>query len=833
VSARFALLLLLPAPALAEPGPPPHEYRTDRHGYPLPPGAVARLGVPPPLSGFAWAVGWTADGARFAVVDWAGVTVFDAATGRWLESQTVGTEGRNLYTPLSRDGRFLFLLAGRSGVLYDVATTAARPFTLPEPFADPDRKVYSLTLSADGRFLAGVAGPSAMPGVAWRYDLARDKFARLIPDRADLHSVRLSPDGRRVYATTGPHDPDLTARTAAGKELWTVSRKQIGTLRAVSADGRRLAVADGDGLTVHDAADGKLILTAPVDSSTPPGMWGIDLSPDGSRLAIAIDREVTVWDVPAGKVRHRLRHPAARLVAFGPDGRSLLTVSAWVQRWDVETGKPMYPAPVLDKPITPSHLRWSLDGRRLLTVWPGDRRGDEREWRPDLLAVWDVRTMTLVWRQTSTSAVVEAHLDPAGTTVRAVTRDDKLRIWPLNAPADPTVVELKPSPAIVSESVFEFFPDGRLVVQHHGAAQVTGDVYDPAGRPRSRAAVVSPQADDWRRGRTQVVPMKTQPGVVLYSDGRRADLTTGRPCPPLEPWNQFVPMGVPTVGGSALVASSVRWLGAGSALVPDGLVWDLLTGRFVAVVNSSVSDWSSAALSPDGRWLATLGPAGVELRNLSRRDGPKDVSRLPASGAKLLAFAPDAKSLATAQEDGSVLVWTLPTRARADWDPASADRLWANLSAADAADAWPTLWHLLDHPAETTEFLKSRLKAVPVLTDTLDQIAKLDHPRYPVREAATRELVSRGALVEGDLRTALQHTKSAEQQERLETLLSKLDPTVPPSGEALRGLRAVWLSERLATPEARRLLETVAGGASGSRVTIEAKVALERLAVTR
>src|SRR5207237_1341153 len=79
----------------------------------------------------------------------------------------------------------------------------ARPFSLPAPFGAPDRKVYSLNLSADCRFLAGVAGVTSMPGVAWRYDLARDRFSRILADRADLHSVRLSPDGKRAYATGG------------------------------------------------------------------------------------------------------------------------------------------------------------------------------------------------------------------------------------------------------------------------------------------------------------------------------------------------------------------------------------------------------------------------------------------------------------------------------------------------------------------------------------------------------------------------------------------------------------------------------------------------------
>jgi hypothetical protein len=80
-----------------------------------------------------------------------------------------------------------------------------------------------------------------------------------------------------------------------------------------------------------------------------------------------------------------------------------------------------------------------------------------------------------------------------------------------------------------------------------------------------------------------------------------------------------------------------------------------------------------------------------------------------------------------------------------------------------------------------------------------------------------------------DLLAAYRTTTSAEQRERLEGLIRKLDPTRAPGAEVLRGLRAVWLLERIATADARRLLREMAGGASGSRVTAEAKAALGRL----
>lgn len=828
VPARIALLLLLPLPALGEPGPPPHEHHTDRHGYPLPPGAVARLGVPPALDGFPWALGWTADGRRFVTVDSDGVTVFDAATGHRIETQTIGTAGRNRYTPLSRDGPLLFLLNGPTGLLYDTVTADARSFPLPAPFADPDRKVYSLDLSADCRFLAGVAGPPGGPAVAWRFDLARNRFTRLLADRANLHSVRLAPDGRRAYATGGTAEPELTARDlVTGKELWTVGLKGISLLRAVSADGRRLAVSDRDAVRVFDADSGTLVLTAPVDSSTPPGLWGIDLSPDGGRLAVAVDRTVMVWDTAAGKILHRLPHKA-RLVAFAPDGRSLLSLSTWAQRWDVATGRPAFPAPLLEKPAAPSLLRWSGDGKRLLTVWPGDRRGDEREWTPDVLVVWDVGRMAVAWRQTSPTAVTEAALDHTGTTVRAVTADDRFRAWSLGPTTTETVAELKAAPAAAPERVVEFLPDGRLIVQHHGTQVVAADVYDPAGRHLTRREVPSPWSNNWQRTRAAAQPNRAQPGVMLHPDGKRTDLMTGGPLPPLDTRDgQMVLKGPPLVGGSALIASRVQARAPSGEPAVEGIVWDARTGGQVVLVRERIPDWAAAALAPDGRWLAHATESAIELSDLARpHDGPP--LHRPVADTKSLAFSPDGAALATAHVDGTVLVWDVPVR-RSPWTAADADALWTALESSNAEEAWQALWHLLDYPGPATAILADRLKPVPGWTDTAEQIARLDHARYAVREAAYRELARRGEVVEGDLRAALTKNPPAEPRQRLESLLARLDPAAPPRGDTLRGLRATWLLERIGTAEAKRILERLAAGATGSPVTLEATAALRRL----
>jgi hypothetical protein len=204
------------------------------------------------------------------------------------------------------------------------------------------------------------------------------------------------------------------------------------------------------------------------------------------------------------------------------------------------------------------------------------------------------------------------------------------------------------------------------------------------------------------------------------------------------------------------------------------------------------------------------------------------VDWFPVPESTALAFNLDARLLATAQTDGTVLVWRIP-RVRLDWVEAHAAGYWSDLGADDAGRAWIAIWRLLDHPERATALLRGRLRPIPAYKDTAEVIARLDHSKFAVREEAARELANRGEIIEGDLQEALKKAASPEQRTRLEQLLAKLDPTVPPAGEVLRGMRCVWLLERIGTSGAKKLLAEVATGASGSRVTVEAKEALVRL----
>jgi hypothetical protein len=217
------------------------------------------------------------------------------------------------------------------------------------------------------------------------------------------------------------------------------------------------------------------------------------------------------------------------------------------------------------------------------------------------------------------------------------------------------------------------------------------------------------------------------------------------------------------------------------------------------------------------------------------------------------------------------------------------ENLWTDLASTDDGKACRALLALAARPKESTAFLKDRLrpvKADPVLLKKL--IAQLDDGEFIVREAASKKLADEaehlGKFARPLLEEALKGKDlSPEVKRRLGEILTQVPaemkegarPPVPPglpkpggrsvsisSGPGgtrimidgqvidltalaqpaapprpntqwLRAVRAVALLESMATPEAQRVLETLAGGEPEAPPTQGAKAALERLAKSK
>jgi hypothetical protein len=166
----------------------------------------------------------------------------------------------------------------------------------------------------------------------------------------------------------------------------------------------------------------------------------------------------------------------------------------------------------------------------------------------------------------------------------------------------------------------------------------------------------------------------------------------------------------------------------------------------------------------------------------------------------------------------------------AQLEPAEERRCWNDLASTDAGRAARALAQLRAAPPQAVALVRRQVRPVAVLAPGKVQgwIKGLDSDDFTQRQQATAELAKLGNLAEPALKKALEDRPSLEAWKRIKGLLDKLPTEEPTSREELRGLRAVELLERLAQPEADKVLQTLSKGAGGARLTREARAALER-----
>lgn len=131
-------------------------------------------------------------------------------------------------------------------------------------------------------------------------------------------------------------------------------------------------------------------------------------------------------------------------------------------------------------------------------------------------------------------------------------------------------------------------------------------------------------------------------------------------------------------------------------------------------------------------------------------------------------------------------------------------------------------------PEQAVALVKERLRPVPEpnVQQIIPWITDLDSNQFAVREKATEELEQLGKRAEPALRKKLAEKPSVEVRQRIEQLLSKIEQL---TSEALRTLRAVEVLESIGSPQAKKVLGTLAKGAKGFRLTTEAQASLNRL----
>lgn len=173
---------------------------------------------------------------------------------------------------------------------------------------------------------------------------------------------------------------------------------------AYSPDGELAAIGRHGDLEIRSIGDGSLKWA--MRGVAQHLIWGVDWSPDGSRIAIVgFDWRVYIIDVEEQAVIHKhLRSALQRAVAFSPDGRHLVTGGRdqILAKWDVESGELLREIGEFGRDIYT--VRFTEDGTRLITASLDSRA-----------AIWDFETGDLLFEFTTEGALLDVDISECET----------------------------------------------------------------------------------------------------------------------------------------------------------------------------------------------------------------------------------------------------------------------------------------------------------------------------------------------------------------------------------------------------------------------------------
>jgi WD40 repeat protein len=814
----------LPQPAA---NPPANEIGERGPGA-LPENALIRLGSARLRHGGTIGVSsLSPDGKILATAGERAVSLWDVETGnliRRLPFDHAGTYSRPGLIFSADGARLAHCRHSDFACIWDVKTGAELAVITPP--AEEQR----MTLGSEGCFInQGKDLLLCCQGRIFTYNIEAKRFTGSV----DVHAYELSPDGTTFLQM---RDTQLfLSDTATGKEITrfdaVVQHEGYRDILAYAADGKSFAlVHDHREIQYRKLPGGEVMAAFPLpeeairkfDEQSKYWQYHLSLSNDNRTLAMGTNFGMIYrWDLAAKKELQPLPKHSRGVTGshFLADGRTLVSTSedGVIRRWDLSTGRRVGDPDAYEGTVAAA---FSTDGR-----WAaiGDVRGRLDLW--DARAGRRVRTL-----QEDGTPVARLAFEPGNQMLAMADMRATVRFWQVPSGAPGAVWKREPD-RIAYFLRMHFSPDGRLLsmsdypnttrilevatgkMAWQGPAAM-GDAFSADGKTFILGAPIGPyltfvDAKAWTT--RSVVRLKSESldnrgelmTIAAAPDGRHLAVLFDRGC-----------LALCDVEGEekhrlANVESSVEFR------------------RLLLAGGKPKNRAEAIAFSPDGRWLASGGSdavitiwevdTGKEVFRLSGHDGP----------ISTLAFHPDGRTLFSFAQDGCGYLWDLMPKGDSR-PPPLAERWWA-LNNPDPAEVYRAQWQLIADPKEATPFLGERLTPIPHpdAGEIKKWIADLDNSAFAVRDAASKELIEVGERVQGPIRKALADDVSLETRRRLKTVLDAV--ASKPQPETTRIVRAIMALERMGTPEARAVLESLSRGAAGARVTEDAAAALRRL----
>jgi WD40 repeat protein/tRNA A-37 threonylcarbamoyl transferase component Bud32 len=478
-----------------------------------------------------------------------------------------------------------------------------------------------------------------------------------------MAAVGFSSDGKRL-ASVSSHRTVKVWDATTGAEVLTrpgLPFLDLGLAAAFSPDGKPLATAAPDSVTVVDTDTGREILTS--QGGRVIGHNNMAFSPDSRYFAVG-ERDVEIWDLQKQQEVRTIEsrtNVSLRSLAFSSDGKRLITgkFDSIIKVWDLDTGAEVRVLKGHTHQVT--SLACSPDGK-LLASSSTDAKGLGE------LKVWDLRTGKVICSfKGHTREVTRLLFSPDGSRLVSASVDQTIRIW------DPTTGE----------------PAGSFMGHRKG---VDGLVFSPDGKRLASAAGDEVKVWDVSIGENALtLRLPKRPDqlltpltcVAISPDGRRVavgnlggSLLDGGRLPQVKVWETATGREMyPLRGDRYLMVSSLAFSPDGKRLAVGGTckngsdgfgevkVWDLESGQVVAENTAPEKrDVFWLGFDPDGKRLTAAGFEDFQMC-VWEADTGKELMTFKAhpEGSKV-AFSPDGKRLAiTTRWAQTVTVWEAAT----------------------------------------------------------------------------------------------------------------------------------------------------------------------------
>jgi WD40 repeat protein len=800
--------------------------RTDLYGDPLPDGAIARLGTTRfRHGGAAWALAYSPDGKTLAARTWDRIILYDTATGR-----EIGRYPKTLPIVMGHtlafmpDGKSLLFVEDVGKLTQWNLTDAQSQRTFTASSRQPGEQQAEMQIAPDGKSIATTSSLSAVS----LFDVRTGKeLCSIGRHNSQICSLAFSPDSRQIA---------LGALHAV--HLWDAERGTL--LRSVelhkdrfvfsssfSPDGTTLARGTWDRITLLDPNKGTVLTQFEVAGMS--AVNGLEFTPDGKTLlSISQTRHVRCWDLATKKEKYAVdtRMGFCRSLALNPAGQiaAVGTTDSAIRLFDVSSGRELF-TDLEGHDARVNVGTFATDGRKLLTGGGGDG-----------ISAWDVSSWQRTARMKERANTVS--ISPNGMRMAALAPTG-VAIWDAQSGKKLLTVEMQKPPLAA-----ELTAGGERLVtlDWTEAAQpsVPGTtrfiVWEATTGKQLRAFAVSAY---WPVGFAVDAPGKIA-AVSADKDLALYDLERGREYARL-PGHTLAPYGLAFSADGRLLLSGSH--------DKTARLWETASGKEVLRYESHPSPIQAVALTLDSR-LAAISPARLRLFADGALQQPKEIHVWDTvSGRRLaifrgfsweltcLAFSPDGTQLLSGFIDGTALVWDTASAMRSARERTKSlsvsdmTSLWSDLAGSDAPKAYQAIGFFAQSPRDAVPFIREKLRpAAGVDAQRVARlIAALDSTSFAERAKASKELEALEDLAARQLTTTLQGKPPAETRKRCEYLLEQLGKPLP-QGEVLRSVRAVQALERIATADAKQLLQTLAVGAPDARLTREAKESLERLA---